>query len=55
MKPKTETPTKFTLQEELLVLLKKLLPLHSVYLISSYNEKMQQNVYSSLINQFLKV
>ena len=47
MKPKTETPTKFTLQEELLVLLKKLLPLHSVYLISSYNEKMQQNVYLS--------
>ncbi|WKB81359.1 hypothetical protein QYR09_16610 [Cellulophaga lytica] len=47
MKPKTETPTKFTLLEELLVLLKKLLPLHSVYLISSYNEKMQQNVYLS--------
>jgi len=47
MNPKTETPTKFTLQEELLVLLKKLLPLHSVYLISSYNEKMQQNVYLS--------
>tara|TARA_R110002096_G_scaffold327768_3_gene521909 strand:- start:1831 stop:2709 length:879 start_codon:yes stop_codon:yes gene_type:complete len=45
MKNKTETPTEFTLQKELLTLLNKLLPLHSVYVISAYKEKQQQNVF----------
>ena len=47
MEIEEKTLTKFTLQEELLTLLKKLLPLHSVYVISIDKEKKQQNVYLS--------
>lgn len=47
MKHKAKTPTKFPLQEELLDLLKKLLPLHSVNVISVQKEKKKQEVFLS--------
>ncbi|MFZ2283559.1 MAG: hypothetical protein WAV86_06760 [Lutibacter sp.] len=47
MKHKTKTPTKFPLQEELLDLLKQLLPLHSVNVISVQKEKKKQEVFLS--------
>ena len=46
-----KTPTKFPLDKELLDLLKKLLPLHSVYVISIYKEKKKQNGYLSPQNE----
>ena len=49
MKYKTKIPTAFPLQEELLDLLKKLLPLHSVYVISIQKEKKKQDVFLSPI------
>lgn len=42
---KAKTPTQFPLQKELLDLLKKLLPLHSVYVIGVYKEKKKQHIY----------
>lgn len=45
MKHKTKTPTNYPLKKELLDLLKKLLPLHSVYVIGVYKEKKKQNIY----------
>lgn len=45
MKQKTDTTAEFTLQEELLTLLKRLIPLHSVYVISVNNEKQQHNTF----------
>jgi len=44
---KAKTPTKFPLQEELLDLLKKLLPLHSVYVIGVHKERKKQKAYLS--------
>ncbi|PKP07923.1 MAG: hypothetical protein CVU08_15545 [Bacteroidetes bacterium HGW-Bacteroidetes-3] len=49
MKHKTKTPTKFSLQEELLDLLKKFLPLHSVNVISVKKEKKKQEIFLSPI------
>ncbi|PKV51877.1 hypothetical protein ATE84_3977 [Aquimarina sp. MAR_2010_214] len=54
MKQDIFIPTQFPLQEELLDLLKKLLTLHSVYVIGYNKEKKQQNVYllpQSVISQ----
>jgi hypothetical protein len=42
---KAKTPTQFPLQKELLDLLKKLLPLHSVYVIGVYKKKKKQHIY----------
>lgn len=47
MERKTNTPKEFPLQEELLELLKKLIPLHSVYVLSVNKEKKKQHVYLS--------
>lgn len=47
MKHKTKIPTEFPLQKEILDLLKKLLPLHSLYVISVNEERKEQNVYLS--------
>jgi len=49
MKNKTKISTKFPLQEELLDLLKKLLPLHSVNVISVQKEKKKQEIFLSPI------
>jgi hypothetical protein len=47
MEIKAKTQTKFPLQNELLDLLKELLPLHSVYVISVQKEKKKQEVFLS--------
>lgn len=47
MNHKTKIPTEFPLQKEILDLLKKLLPLHSLYVISVNEERKEQNVYLS--------
>lgn len=44
---KTKAPKKFPFQEELIDLIKKELPLHSIYVISAYKEKQRQNIYLS--------
>tara|TARA_R110002050_G_scaffold43791_1_gene104630 strand:- start:1725 stop:2600 length:876 start_codon:yes stop_codon:yes gene_type:complete len=44
---KTKAPKKFPFQEELIDLIKKELPLHSIYVISAYQEKQRQNIYLS--------
>jgi len=49
MAQKTKTPTKFPLQKELLDILKRFLPLHSVYVISIQKEKQQQEIFLSPI------
>ena len=47
MKHKSKTPEKFPFQEELIDLIKKELPLHSLYVISAYKEKQRQNIFLS--------
>lgn len=47
MKHKTKNPTHFPFQKELLDLIKKVLPLHSVYVISIYKETKKQDIFLS--------
>ncbi|PKQ44463.1 hypothetical protein CSW08_13730 [Confluentibacter flavum] len=51
---KTKIPSKFPFQKELIALIKKELPLHSVYVISQYPEKRKQDIYLTPINKNIK-